>query len=175
MLQMLDDGVVTDTEDDRDLPVGFPAGGPQHAIALTVRHRHGVLRRDAGLRQPPGALECEPADQLRYQDLLIRKLVTGAEGKGARTIILARHIGRDREPVAYANHSRLLEDLAIRGALAEALRDRHVDVWFDRFRLNVGNTLCEKIDKGLAEADFGIVIVSPAFFTKRWTNGNSMA
>lgn len=38
-----------------------------------------------------------------------------------------------------------------------------------RVKLRVGDSLREKIDEGLAEADFGIVIVSPAFFTKRWT------
>lgn len=58
---------------------------------------------------------------------------------------------------------------AIAAPLAEALREQHVDVWYDAFKLKVGDSLREKIDEGLAEADFGIVIVSPAFFTKRWT------
>lgn len=58
---------------------------------------------------------------------------------------------------------------AIAAPLAEALRERHVDVWYDAFKLKVGDSLREKIDEGLAEADFGIVIVSPAFFTRPWT------
>jgi len=58
---------------------------------------------------------------------------------------------------------------AIARPLAVALRDRHVEVWFDEFSLRVGDSLREKIDEGLAKSDFGIVIVSPAFFAKRWT------
>jgi hypothetical protein len=42
-------------------------------------------------------------------------------------------------------------------------------VWFDEFNLRVGDSLREKIDEGLAKSDFGVVIVSPAFFAKRWT------
>jgi hypothetical protein len=58
---------------------------------------------------------------------------------------------------------------AIARPLALALRERHVEVWYDEFSLNVGDSLRETIDEGLARSDFGIVIVSPAFFRKRWT------
>jgi hypothetical protein len=58
---------------------------------------------------------------------------------------------------------------AIARPLALALRERHIEVWFDEFKLKVGDSLRQKIDEGLAKSDFGIVIVSPAFFTKRWT------
>jgi hypothetical protein len=51
--------------------------------------------------------------------------------------------------------------------LAAALRDRHVEVWYDEFSLKVGDSLRAKIDEGLSQSDFGVVIVSPAFFKKR--------
>lgn len=57
---------------------------------------------------------------------------------------------------------------AIARPLANALRERHVEVWFDEFSLKVGDSLREQIDRGLARSDFGIVIVSPDFFAKRW-------
>src|SRR3990167_3251234 len=53
--------------------------------------------------------------------------------------------------------------------LARALRDANLDVWYDEFGLQVGDSLSEAIDRGLACARFGIVIVSQAFFQKRWT------
>lgn len=53
--------------------------------------------------------------------------------------------------------------------LARALRDANLDVWYDEFSLQVGDSLSEAIDRGLAGARFGIVIVSQAFFQKRWT------
>jgi len=53
--------------------------------------------------------------------------------------------------------------------LAEALRARHLEVWYDEFSLRVGDSLREAIDRGLANSRFGVVVLSPAFFRKRWT------
>src|SRR5208282_375126 len=52
--------------------------------------------------------------------------------------------------------------------LAEALRASHLDVWYDEFALTVGDSLREAIDWGLAASRFGIVVLSPHFFEKRW-------
>jgi TIR domain len=52
--------------------------------------------------------------------------------------------------------------------LAEALRAHHIDVWYDDFVLTVGDSLREAIDRGLADSRFGIVVLSPHFFQKRW-------
>lgn len=57
---------------------------------------------------------------------------------------------------------------AIARPLAAALLEEHIEVWFDEYSMRVGDSLREAIDRGLAQSDFGIVIVSPAFFTKRW-------
>ncbi|WP_210421880.1 toll/interleukin-1 receptor domain-containing protein [Bradyrhizobium nitroreducens] len=53
--------------------------------------------------------------------------------------------------------------------LAEALRARHLEVWYDEFSLQVGDSLRAAIDRGLANSRFGVVVLSPAFFRKRWT------
>lgn len=54
-------------------------------------------------------------------------------------------------------------------SLAEALKLSHIEVWYDEFSLNVGDSLRQAIDRGLAESRFGIVVLSPNFFCKRWT------
>ena len=54
--------------------------------------------------------------------------------------------------------------------LAEALISKHLDVWYDEFTLDVGDSLREAIDRGLASSRFGIVVLSPGFFGKRWPN-----
>lgn len=54
--------------------------------------------------------------------------------------------------------------------LAEALREQHVDVWYDEFSMKVGDSLRQAIDRGLAGSRFGVVVLSPAFFAKPWTN-----
>ncbi len=52
--------------------------------------------------------------------------------------------------------------------LAEALRAHHLDVWYDEFALEVGDSLREAIDRGLAASRYGIVVLSPNFFCKPW-------
>lgn len=52
--------------------------------------------------------------------------------------------------------------------LAGFLRSKHLAVWYDEFSLNVGDSLRESIDRGLANSRFGIVVLSPHFFAKRW-------
>lgn len=54
--------------------------------------------------------------------------------------------------------------------LAEALRDEGLRVWYDEFTLRIGDSLRQKIDQGLANSRVGIVILSPAFMKKGWTN-----
>ena len=44
------------------------------------------------------------------------------------------------------------------------------DVWFDEFELKIGDSLRRKIDKGLANSKFGVVILSKSFIKKGWAN-----
>ena len=53
--------------------------------------------------------------------------------------------------------------------LAVELERRGLGVWIDQQELVVGDSLNEKIDAGLAMARFGVVVLSHAFFNKRWT------
>ncbi len=52
--------------------------------------------------------------------------------------------------------------------LAEQLKGAGFSVWYDEFELVVGDSLRRSIDRGLANSRFGIVVLSPAFFSKNW-------
>jgi hypothetical protein len=52
--------------------------------------------------------------------------------------------------------------------LAKALRKAGLRVWLDKRELRVGDSLREKIDEGLAQSSFGIVILSENFLAKDW-------
>ncbi|MDE2711477.1 MAG: DUF1883 domain-containing protein [Acidobacteriota bacterium] len=52
--------------------------------------------------------------------------------------------------------------------LATALRDAGLSVWYDEFELRIGDSLRRKIDKGLANSRFGVVVLSRAFFGRGW-------
>ncbi len=53
--------------------------------------------------------------------------------------------------------------------LAKALERRKLRVWYDDFSLKIGDSLRMSIDKGLAKSRFGIVVISPDFMKKEWT------
>jgi len=54
--------------------------------------------------------------------------------------------------------------------LAIALQSEGLSVWYDEFELKIGDSLRRKIDMGLANSRFGIVVLSKEFIRKGWTN-----
>lgn len=52
--------------------------------------------------------------------------------------------------------------------LADTLTRYGYDVWFDEYVLRLGDSLREAIDRGLHSCRYGVLVLSPAFFRKRW-------
>lgn len=50
----------------------------------------------------------------------------------------------------------------------ECLKAKEVEVWYDEFELQVGDSLRRSIDNGLKNSKYGIVVLSEAFFNKEW-------
>lgn len=57
---------------------------------------------------------------------------------------------------------------AIARPLANIIAASGLRVWFDEGEITVGDNLREKIDHGLANSRFGILILSKDFFAKKW-------
>jgi hypothetical protein len=53
--------------------------------------------------------------------------------------------------------------------LAHLLYSYGLEVWFDEFSLRLGDPLRASLDKGLTSSRFGVVVLSRAFFEKKWT------
>jgi hypothetical protein len=68
----------------------------------------------------------------------------------------------------FVSHASEDKDAFVR-PLAEKLRQIH-EVWYDEYSLKLGDSLRASIDAGLRACDFGVVILSPSFFAKKWTN-----
>ena len=66
--------------------------------------------------------------------------------------------------IAHASEDK--EDFVRR--LAETLRVKEAQVWYDEFTLKVGDSLRREIDRGLANSRFGVVVLSKHFFSKEW-------
>jgi len=88
--------------------------------------------------------------------------------------------GRDQTPLGYPENDFREYDVFISHAsedkdeivrpLAIALRSAGLSVWYDEFELKIGDSLRQKIDKGLSKSRFGIVVLSKSFIKKGWTN-----
>jgi hypothetical protein len=74
--------------------------------------------------------------------------------------------GEDRRDV-FISHASDDKD-AIARPLAEELVARGRTVWFDELELVLGESLRQRIEGGLAHCTIGVVILSHAFFRKRW-------
>lgn len=77
--------------------------------------------------------------------------------------------GGGREHDVFISHASEDKDEIIR-PLANALMNEGLNVWYDEFTLRIGDSLRQKIDQGLANSRVGLVVLSPAFISKGWTN-----
>ncbi len=53
--------------------------------------------------------------------------------------------------------------------LANYLRSQRIRIWYDEFTIGIGDSLREKIDEGIRESKYGLVILSKSFIEKEWT------
>lgn len=69
----------------------------------------------------------------------------------------------------FISHASEDKDTIVR-SLAKELTQQSLNVWYDEFTLKIGDSLRQKIDKGLARSRVGLVVLSPYFVSKGWTN-----
>lgn len=82
------------------------------------------------------------------------------------------NFGKDpiiRKYDVFISHASEDKDEIVR-PLAKSLQSKGLNVWYDEFELRIGDSLRQKIDKGLANSRFGIVVLSKNFIRKGWTN-----
>ncbi|MDG4834234.1 toll/interleukin-1 receptor domain-containing protein [Solwaraspora sp. WMMD1047] len=68
----------------------------------------------------------------------------------------------------FISHASEDKDSLVR-PLAESLRDLGLSVWYDEFELRPGDSLRQSLDRGIATSRHGLVVLSPAFIRKNWT------
>jgi Domain of unknown function (DUF1883)/TIR domain len=139
-------------------PVRFqiPRDGHWH-VTVDLSGLRGQVR--ASVQVSPGALpeiterSLPPLGQIRQnaEDFVD---TTGEPAIGRSWDVFISHAAEDKE--------------ALVRPLALALQERGVRVWYDEFELRLGDSLRRKIDAGLAQSRFGVVVLSPAFFAKNW-------
>lgn len=134
----------------------IPNSGHWH-VAVDMQGLRGTVRA-SGRKIPGSALRPLPpiTEQRANLQSISENLVDARpEVNAARDFdVFVSHASEDKEAVVRP--------------LAQALRDRGLQVWYDEFELRIGDSLRRKIDNGIARSRFGIVVLSTAFFAKGW-------
>jgi hypothetical protein len=127
-----------------------------------------IFRRADGLGPGGRPSHSEREERAKSAPLKPRRVrtlripLTGARGRG-RT----RPKPRLRHYDTFLSHAS--EDkAAIARPLYRALTRSGITVWYDEATLTMGDSLRRNIDEGLSRCRFGIVILSPKFFSKDW-------
>lgn len=85
---------------------------------------------------------------------------------------MARHVlSKDNyEYDVFLSHASEDKDDVAR-PLAVMLRERGLRVWYDEFEFRIGDNVIAKLNSGINQSRFGIVVLSKAFFdlAKHWT------
>ena len=135
------------------LRLQIPTTGHWH-VAIDMQGLQGSTR--ASVRVLPGALPEIREAPLSSVPSLVRENAPSLEPEGDRHDVFISHASEDKD--------------AIVRSLANALTEQGLKVWYDEFTLRIGDSLRQKIDRGLATSRVGLVVLSPSFISKGWTN-----
>lgn len=130
-------------------------------------------RADAYLK-----LQKEQQKEQRKQDDINRKVQAYYEAKIERLqqqllqspATIANETLSDEEYDVFVSHAYEDKESFV-DEFVEALRNQRLKVWYDTDKLKWGDSMREKIDKGLAKSRYGVVVLSPNYIAecKYWT------
>lgn len=132
----------------------IPNSGHWH-VAVDMIGLRGSTR--ASVRVLPGPLpEIREAPLSSVPSLVQDNTPPGVERGAKEHDVFISHASEDKDEIVRP--------------LFNALTEQGLDVWYDEFTLRIGDSLRQKIDKGLAKSRVGLVVLSPSFIGKGWTN-----
>ncbi|OQB48437.1 MAG: TIR domain protein [bacterium ADurb.Bin157] len=124
-------------------------------VAIDMQGLRGST--NASVRVVPGALpEIRERPLSEIPSLVRDNIPPPAETGGETHDVFISHASEDKDDFVRP--------------LANALIREGLHVWYDEMTLRIGDSLRQKIDRGLANSRVGLVVLSPSFISKGWTN-----
>ena len=111
---------------------------------------------------------CELTKEGEFRALLLDGLAGRAHHVGPVGNVDEGRRTREKIYDVFISHASEDKDTIVRD-IADSLRSRNLEVWYDEFTLNIGDSLRQKIDEGLRSSVVGLVVLSPSFMKKDWT------
>ena len=133
----------------------IPRTGNWHVTVDVAGLRNGTR---SSIRVLPSALPKMPSERpLSEIPSLVREEPPALSDPDESTFdVFVSHASEDKASVAEP--------------LVRALQKEGLSVWYDDLELSIGDSLRRKIDRGVAKSKFAIVVLSPEFLAKGWTN-----
>ena len=136
------------------LRLQIPSSGHWH-VAIDMQGLRGSTK--ASVRILPGKLPAIQDRPLSEVPSLVRDNIPPPMESGGQTHdVFISHASEDKDDLVRP--------------LANALVAEGLNVWYDEMTLRIGDSLRKKIDEGLATSKVGLVVLSPSFIKKGWTN-----
>lgn len=134
--------------------IAIPNSGHWHAV-VDMQGLGG--RVNANIRVLPGPLPAIREAPLSSEPSLLRREIPPPIDASTTVYdVFISHASEDKDEVVRP--------------LVTSLQSAGLKVWYDEFELKIGDSLRRKIDQGLANSRFGLVVLSPSFIGKGWTN-----
>lgn len=122
-------------------------------VTVDMQGLRGSVR--SGVRMMPRPLAPIRPRSLSSVPTLVRPPRPEAESVNGAFDVFISHASEDKSEIVRP--------------LAASLREHGLSVWYDEFELRIGSSLRQTIDRGIAQSRFGLVVLSPSFFGKGWT------
>jgi hypothetical protein len=146
-------------------------GNLEAAIASKTKELHSAEQR---LSKEQGKEDKKRRiDELKHEDTLTRKVRERNRLERLQSELSAEYpdyerLEDDTEYDLFISHASQDKDDFVE-PLAGILTKMGFRVWYDAFILKVGDSISRSIDKGIARSSYGLVVLSPHFFAKQWT------
>ena len=153
------------TRSPAEIPI--PRSGTWHVVAdmqgLSGQSRIGVQVASRASRQPlPRYQQPSLAPIAQAAAEMSPPALSASSGKGT-----GNGIAPAPDYDVFISHAAEDKDEVVR-PLAAALQEQGLSVWYDELALRIGDSLRRKIDAGIANSRFGVVVLSEHFFAKQW-------
>ena len=137
--------------------LGVPNSGHWY-VTIDLQGLRGTVR--SSVKVLPNALP-------EYREPALSTVPSLFRGDDATPSIDSDNIHKEYD--VFISHASEDKDEVVR-PLVHALQTNGLKVWYDEFEMKIGDSLRRKIDKGLANSKFGVVVLSKDFIKKGWTN-----
>lgn len=91
-----------------------------------------------------------------------------AQAESTKPFVVENAEGRESPHDFFISHASADKEDFVDGLVCQA-EAAGLDVWYDQSALSWGDSIRQKIDDGLRRSYFGVVILSPNFFERPWT------